>query len=664
MIYENTDKFIENTPLKYGVFSNGKQKYIRVAAGFDIETTRIDKEAYMYHWQLCFNDNILLARTWKEFQKIIDFLNETGEQHKAKIIVWVANLSHEFAFLQNRLKWSKIFAREARKPITATTGNIEFRDCLMLSGQGGLANLAKNYCKTRKLKGDLDYNILRNSRTVLTDKEKQYCINDVQILKEWSDYCFNRWVDNGEKIPLTSTGIVRNMVKKEMETNKNRISWAISQMFPKNADEYNFIFRFLFRGGFTHSNIFHTNETLENIIGVDFTSSYPAVMLHEKYPSTPFDDITLKADGVHITDNRMENCAVWFVAKFYNIKTTTFHSIESKHKIIDFSENAVFDNGRLCKSDYIEVALTNVDYAVYKMFYKWDKIEIVKAKCSQMAVLPDYLLKPLKESYQTKQRLKQNGLDGTVEYKNAKAAVNSYYGMTVTRLNFEEWDYINGKWESIPTFDNYASTKTKQFLNPYWGIWVTAYARYNLLSVVYKIGNDAVYCDTDSIYFFDTPENRKIIDKYNKNIFEQNTTFPIEFSDIGAFDYIDKCAHYTFKTLGAKRYMKARLTGYGYKIETTVAGMRKGTFEEKVIHEPINGKFERFENDLILDMTESCKNTVCYNDSEHFAEIDGEIMHEYSSAVIYPIEFHLRMDEIYLILIEKIRNERRRLAHD
>ena len=39
-----------------------------------------------------------------------------------------------------------------------------------------------------------------------------------------------------------------------------------------------------FMGGFTHSNPNHTGKTLENVSSIDLTSSYPTVMLADKFP--------------------------------------------------------------------------------------------------------------------------------------------------------------------------------------------------------------------------------------------------------------------------------------------------------------------------------------------------------------------------------------------
>ena len=679
-IYDDLKEFVSDIPKDIPTYKDKKTTYLRIPAGFDIETTTVKRYSFMYHAQFSLGDQIYLFRTWYDFEQLYGELQKLCKKAKARLLIWVANLGYEFSYVCRRIKISRVFAKSERHPLTVDSGKIQFRDCLAVSGQGGLANLAKNYCKTPKLVGDLDYSVLRNSKSTLTPKEIAYCINDVAILSEWGTYCFNRWIINGVgHIPLTITGICREEVKKAAGKNLEKIRKLVHECYPKTKEQYQYMMRYLFRGGFTHANIFHVGREVKKVIGIDFTSSYPSMMLHYLYPVTPFVKTTLECDGHEITDERLldDSWGCWMVVEFWSIKGKTLHSIESAHKVIA-EDGAYYDNGRLMEARYIRVALTEIDYDIYCDFYEWRKMNIVYAATTRKAPLPDYLIKPLMDAYQEKTRLKRAKLDDTVEYKNSKTIVNSFYGMTVTRLSFTDWTFdgsADNPWKEVQTQTPYSAMIKDQILLPQWGIWVTAYARQCLLKIVKEMDpdmqhNNVIYCDTDSIYFIDNPRCREIVETWNLGIRNMNTMFPSEFDDIGCFDYIDGGNLYRFKTLGAKRYIKMDADGH---TTVTVAGMRKGTYERTIAEEePPEGEyvyvkikndedgtvstrymsvddfFDRFDDLLLLTAEQSCKIAAIYHDEPYSADVDGECMQELSGCALVDIPFRITVDRAWM----------------
>lgn len=709
-IYEDVEVFCRQVlrKVKKSYIYDTHKKILRVHCGFDIETTKKDEHAFMYHWQFSMNDTVLTGRHWNEFEALISRLNTWCEWQKCIIIIWVANLCHEFSFIGRRFFWKNIFATDSHTPLKALTGRCEFRECLTISGQGGLANLAKNYTRTQKAVSDLDYDVIRNSQTELDSTERGYCYADVEILSEWSDYIFRAYADNGLQIPLTASGIVRSQIKKAAEDTGHidDIRDGIQSLFP-DQDIYDFIMRYLFRGGYTHACAWWSLVPYSGIIGADYTSSYPAVMLHDYYPMSPFVETELETDGRYITDSRLDTMCCWFIAEMTDIHQLMMHSIESKHKLIDHT-GGVFDNGRLTDAVRIQVAMTELDYQIYRKFYNWSSIRILRSWTAYRGSLPKYFLNPLKKAYQTKSRLKAAGLDNTIEYVNAKAICNSFYGCTVTRLKYQVWKYNQGEdfvkdGEIIHTGDWYDETSkktywqmiSKQLLSPFWGIWVTAHARKHLLDTVHQIdsGQDmcsVLYCDTDSIYMEDTPRNRAIISAYNENMFRLNAELEPEFYDIGAFDWIGKDkktgepAHYLFKTLGAKRYVKF----HDGVCDVTIAGLPKGALERKLAkpfaykddcyaaykdpkhkegflgYVSVSELFDYFTDTMLLTCTESMKTRAVYSpypyeDIITDAEGHTELMQEMCGVAIVDTMFQLHIEDIYADLMDMYNAERR-----
>lgn len=693
-IYEDLHEFAGSLPKWPRTYNSQYRKWLRIPASFDIETTRIGKRAYMYHWQFALGDQIVLGRTWEQYETMLMYLQQYLTKYGAHLIVWVANLGHEFAFLCKRYEWGKVFARETHQPLTADQGMLQYREALTLSGIGGLLQLSKQYTVTKKAKNDLNYDIQRNSHTPLTDIERGYCIADVAILSEWGEYCFTRWIDGSRKmsrkIPLTATGICRQAVKDSAGDKLDDLKREARLCYPKTAREYNFIMEKLFRGGYTHANVYWADEIVSDVIGADFTSSYPAVMLHyDGYPVGRFFKIQLDTDGRYITDHKLHDLACWMIITFTDIQATSMHDIESMHKIIKCSGESV-DNGRLISADSITVALTDLDYQIYCMFYKWKSIKIHAAQGCTRGRLPEYVLKPLLDAYVTKCDLKRQHLDGTPEYRQAKSLVNSFYGMTVQRLSFIDyvWTFDEG-WKPKPTKRPYSDLIKDVFLSPFWGIWITSRARYMLLNAVHRLDpdfkhNNVLYCDTDSIYMIASPDNISAIVNYNKEIAEHNNDLPECCDDLGCFDWIDNRKLYRFKTLGAKRYIKLDQDGHP---TVTVAGMRDGTYldsmatddapdeayftiKREIHHDDGTSEevtryvteydfFHRFADQLLLSMYISGKTTMLCTEKPYHDIVAGEEMSEMCGAAIYPVPFQIHLKDDYIDLIKAAHDKRR-----
>lgn len=652
---------LQNT--NYQIFKDHGARFFRVGAGFDIETTNICKwhygahakkiydfiGAFAYHMQLSLGRHIFLVRKWDHVLQMFTLLRRYAERKRARFLIWIANTEFEFQFIRKRIRLSSVFPVNPREPLYFRSGKLEFRDCLKLTG-GGLAYLAKNYCTTKKMVGDLDYSVLRNSSTPLTAEEEKYCINDVAILSEFTEYCLRTYTDNGKNIPYTATGIPRMMVRDkicETDSKKQKIlAFVHDKMSVKSKKRYEAYMHFLFRGGFTHANARNINREFTDVYGVDLTSSYPAVMLQsEKFPMNEFSMCRIQTDGQYITQSLDDRCYI-FKATFTNIRATSGHCLESKSKIIcEDYRGMIFDNGRLYKAQKITVLLTEFDYKNYTMFYDWDAIQIdysVSAACGR---LPSWLLDPLRQLYRRKEQLKADGAGDkrhpqNAEYKIIKGQINSFYGMCCTRLKFvnDKYDLDDKKWCTEANKKKYAHMVRDTFLSPYWGIYISAMARYRLCLAIHAIDpdirhNSVVYYDTDSIYFIGL-DNIREIDAFNNYIETLNT----EFSGLGCFTPIEGAPYTRFKTIGAKRYIKQWGTDDIGRIDCVVAGMDGDAYVKKYG----DRSFDEFSlYGFSLNSAESNKQISFYVDTPVEYNVGGEIMREESCVCVVDSEFEL-----------------------
>ena len=264
----------------------------------------------------------------------------------------------------------------------------------------------------------------------ITDKDLQYCYNDVAIVAEFMEYLFKTYIIPDKFIPLTKTGLLRREVKKEIASKgagvKRDIMSEIYRCYIPNHDLYTTFMKYLFRGGYTHSNIRHTGHVVEGVSSVDFTSSYPYTMLaYDGFPVSP-----LKRE--HPDDfwkiyNEGKLCMMCRVI-FTNLSAKTDHSIESSSKCISLSHNAIIDNGRIRRCAQCEVILTEIDFTMYRLFYRFDDMKVVWLYTSIKGRLPRYLLMPLARAYEKKARMKHEGKGGSPEYALYKSLVNSSFG--------------------------------------------------------------------------------------------------------------------------------------------------------------------------------------------------------------------------------------------
>ena len=647
MIYELKDltQFLSQINAKDIIKSKDKI-YYNLAMSFDIETSsfyedkngviytnddyrklkntvKADKKAIMYIWQFAIEENVIIGRTWNDFlyfcKKLYDFLN-LKERY---IVVYVHNLSYEFQFICRWFNWIDIFADSERKPIKATTDtHFIFKCSYRLSGYSleVLANNLKSH-NIKKMVGDLDYNLIRNSKTPISKEELKYCENDVLIVTSYIDEQINEF-GNIEKIPLTQTGKVRRYVRKQCFQNKE-YQYFIKELTIEKP-EY-MLLKNAFMGGFTHCNAMYTNKICQNVTSYDFTSSYPTVLISEKYPMSKGKEVYITTESELL--NLIKNYCVLVDLQFTNIKTSFMYE-----QIISYSKcrnvkNPLINNGRIVQADTLTITCTDIDFLNIKDFYKWDSMKIGLCYIYKKDYLPKEFIKTILHLYKSKTELK--GVDGKeVEYLHSKELLNSLYGMCVTSIvhdtvnfNGSEWTTENGNLDE--ELKNYNTDKNR-FLFYHWGVWCTAYARNNLYTGIKECKDDYIYSDTDSIKIFNADKHKMYFEKYNEWIVQKLEkclkyhNIPLDYispktikGDIKTLGIWDFDGFYTdFKTLGAKRYIYRK----DDKISITVCGLSKKSGKEFIENQ--QKPFLFFNDGMFVDCEHTGKMTHTYIDRE------------------------------------------------
>lgn len=665
---------------KINKYSKKKKKFYNIPITFDIETTNIykclsdnsihqaneivkmkernakfpiddyEKISFMYVWQLQILDASFMGRTWEEFKDLIDALKQHFklDEHKY-LIIYVRNLEFEFQFIKHFFDWGNIFASEPHRVIYArSTDGFEFRCSYFLAGCN-LETTGKNLTKYQALKqtGKLDYNLIHTPDTPLTNDEIEYCLYDVIVDNYFIRECMEQEPHNSLlKIPLTKTGYVRRYVKKYVLNSKmHKLYRKKCLQFTMDEKKYHQLKR-CFAGGFTHSNALNTGKVFNDVHSQDFTSSYPAVILLEKFPMTK--PRLYKPKGYEDFKTKIELYACIFDIEFINIrmKKDVYENIISESKCFEKSSDIVVNNGRVVSASSITTTICEIDYQNICQFYDFDTIKVANMWISRKAYLPKELMECVLHFYKSKTELK-DVIGKETEYLLLKGMLNSIFGMMVCDPVKPIIEFNNDVWEinadNLEKCLEKYNTRYDKFLVYEWGIYITAYARRNLFTGIKELKYDYIYADTDSLKYTDYNAHKKYFDAYNKwiekkidvickkykfdiNDFKPKDIYGVEHT-IGLYDYD---AHYeNFKTLGAKRYLvKYAKDDPHYKKGTifslTISGLNKKKampYLESLAKEQKTSVFDLFTDEMFVDGEHSGKLLHTYIDDRKECDV-------------------------------------------
>lgn len=692
--FDNIDWDLIEQKIKGAKFikvSKRKGGYYDLSLSFDTETTStfIDNDieqpfAFMYVWQFGIDGYYCYGRTWEQFLILCNKLKEFGNLTKQrKLIIYIHNLSFEFQFFRKYFKYENVFAVDTRQPVKVlTTLGIEFRDSLILSGYS-LEKTAENLTKHKipKMVGDLDYTKIRTKDTTFTKKELGYMLNDVRVLIAYIDEQREIY-GNITKIPLTNTGRVRlltreNCFGKHNET-KKKYQEIMKTLRIKDIKEYDML-KQAFAGGFTHANPHHVGRVYHNVGSIDFTSSYPTVMVAEQYPmSHGYEQkfVHEKPFNLERFNKINDQQLSIFTVKLYDVKTKVFFdNYISKNKCLEI-KGEVENNGRIFSADYLTITITNIDWRIIKKVYSFSKFEVVDMIAYYKGYLPRPIIKTILELYKDKTKLKEVAGKET-EYLHAKGMLNSVYGMSVTSIIHEEEIYDNNdNWlEEEPDKEKQLKAyndSTNRCLYYAWGVFITSYSRFNLWTGILSVGEDYLYSDTDSIKMINWKKHMSYVNDYNKKVTEKLLK-TVEYYGFDKKDIEPKDVHgikhplgvwdfegiYTdFKTLGAKRYIyyeNNKKTGVN-ELHITIAGLPKdaGVKYLQEISKDKKEVFKNFSNHLTVPRGKAGKLIHTYIDDEKTAIIKDFQGHY--TKVVSKSSVHLRQGSFTLSMANQFVN--------
>lgn len=599
--------------------------------------------ACTYAWMVGIRGICCMVRSWEDFTRLLlTIAANYNTDVRRRFVIYVHNLPYEFQFMAYRFDWFDVFSVGDRGVIRAVTKfGVEFRDSLILA-KLPLANVADELAENwgihiPKLVGNLDYAKIRHPGTPLTAEEIEYNANDVKIL---TAYVWTKMQTDGDitKIPMTDTGYVRQETRdrclrlkpedapeiydrREGRMRKDYVNRKYKNQIRAltlTVEDYKQAKRG-FAGGDTHANPRYVDRTLENVYSYDETSAYPTMQIAKKYP---MGKLTLMEDIKTLDDVRKWREAGYYVQ--YDLWLWDVESIfephqtlsESKCKIDEKTRNKskkvrkenpkaspkerglVVNNGRIYYCEYLETTTSSIDDILFSRFYKYSKAEVHHARVCKMDYLPKELIESILYYYKGKCTLK-GVKDKVLEYLKLKGELNSEYGMMVMDIVRQicefggvkgpGWHFVNVQNQNADmvekTIEKYNKSKNR-FTWYIHGCAVTAWARHSLRLAILAVGEDFVYCDTDSVKFLHLEKHKYFFDRYNDMIkaecdaclkhygIDPEESRP-KGKQLGVWDY-EGC-YRRFKTLGAKRYLVEHWDDEekSWKLQATVAGCNK-----------------------------------------------------------------------------------------
>lgn len=390
----------------------------------------------------------------------------------------------------------------------------------------------------KKLK--LDYNKYRKIGHKLTIEEKNYIINDVEIMARALDIMFNEGLD---KMTMASNAI--NDFKELIPSFKN--------YFPELSFDVDKVCRQSYKGGWTYLNPKYKNKQVKEGLVIDANSMHPAQM-YSKY--LPFGE-PLYFDGKYKDDI----CYPLYI----QVLTCSFKLKKNKLPCIQIKNTPGFIDTEYIEdthNELVTLALTNVDLKLFFMQYEitsdisWGggyKFKQVKG------LFCKYIDKWTSKKQQAK-REKNNAL-----YNIAKLMMNSLYG------KFGLNPVVRSKYPYLKNDESVGYSVNPKEIRPSIYVpvasFITAYSRYNIITnsqairdyTIEKYGIDYyIYSDTDSIHCLKLSEE--------------------ELSKVVKLDDYELGAYKIESTFVKGKYIKSKCyieLGEDGKLNTTIAGLPK-----------------------------------------------------------------------------------------
>lgn len=399
----------------------------------------------------------------------------------------------------------------------------------------------------RKLK--IDYKKYRPIGYELTQKEIEYCVNDVVIVAMALKQLFEQGMD---KITQGSNALANY---------KDIVGLKFKDWFPVLPYEVDKDIRQSYKGGFTYLNPRYKNKLLGYTSVFDVNSLYPSQMYYRPLPFGEPVQFSGKYEYVATFPLYIQMMKCVFKLKKKHIPT-----IQLKHSL-GFMANEYLTSS---KGELVTLCLTSVDLELFFAHYNVTEIEYLGGYMfkQKVGMFKEYIDKWMKVKAES--TVSGNSAMRTL----AKLMLNALYGKFGLRIDCQS-KYPVFDEDGIVRYELGDPEQREPIYIPV-ACFITAWARYTTISAAQKVYDRFIYADTDSLHLvgLEIPEG-----------------LDVDATKLGAWDYelqADQSKFLRQKTYiehpcgkSAEKYMKKDPEMYklcnGWKI--TCAGMPSSCYQ-------------------------------------------------------------------------------------
>ena len=634
-------------------------KYATDFAVLDTETSHSDLiTGWIYQWAVKLKKTYIYGRTPEEF---IELLIKMAERYKLstnkRLIIYIHNSSYDLQYLKHYLRaydpTAQFLAIDAHSILICDV--LGFRIiCSYKLTNLSLAALSDNYSETYvKAVGEIDYNVIRYQDSELNENDWFYMFSDVAAQHDGvTQYLKAMGYIYAFKAPFTSTGFVRTDCRKAaLNDEKWREEFTTSAL---NLEQYN-LSRWAFMGGVCIASFLYSGQTVrsDKLRHKDFTSSYPARQMLDYFPEGApswYGDVDDREELQELLDTYC--CIFVLTLSEVHIKEGVTAPCIPSSKCVGLRE-PVRLNGKIVYAKELSIAVTELDYKWIAKQYTAEDMKVSKMMIFKRGKIPDWLKDEVYTYFKNKCTLKELN---ELLYNKSKAFLNAIYGMTATAILRPEYE-LNDDCEFKPKEYENKEKSDEGRLNKYYhsynsfmpyqyACYTTAWARDALFTMIETVGyKNFLYCDTDSVFYIETPENKIAMEEYAQHCRDRATAAGAFVDNKFLGEPTDEPPLRAFRALHAKCYAMEeynKKTG-DYDLKVVIAGIPKKSVKW-VDGEPIE-KTNSEELGTIDNLKDGfkfshCGGTRCvYNEAPIRTEvINGHKISLASSAVIDNIE--------------------------